>query len=124
MAPDVTPAGPVRGAVGTLAERWNCCYCRLLITLENVVLVFAMAALLVLSQAQTPAQTPASPPREATSNRPADGVICRRERIVGSNRSQRICTTSRERQLAEDGAQRTLERHSSAPQTCDDPARC
>lgn len=40
-------------------------------------------------------------------------VVCRRERIVGSNRSERVCTTVAQMDLREEAARRTMERHTS-----------
>lgn len=84
-------------------------------------LVFAL--FLTLAAPQAAPTTPASPAPQAEP-RPEERVVCRRERVVGSNRSQRVCTTVTERQLREDAAQRLLERHTSTPQTCEDPVKC
>lgn len=43
-------------------------------------------------------------------NEPQQRVTCRRERVTGTNRWQRLCTTARQRQDLRDGAERTLGR--------------
>ncbi len=43
-------------------------------------------------------------------NGPDQRVTCRRERVTGSNRWQRLCTTPRQRQDLRDGGERAMSR--------------
>lgn len=52
------------------------------------------------------ANTPQAVPREEEGQR----MVCRRERLVGSNRPQRICMTSAEWQQARDTSREVAER--------------
>ena len=59
------------------------------------------AALLVFQQAPTPSQS-TEPPQQSQNERRVDTqrsgdpdrVICRRDRVLGSNRPQRVCMTA------------------------------
>lgn len=60
--------------------------------------LIAAAALFTAAQEQSRTEVSAESQAEsqAPQNEEADRVICRRERVVGSNRPQRICMTRRE----------------------------
>ncbi len=51
---------------------------------------------------------PATPPTSAA--RPEERVICRSERVVGSNRMQRVCMTRAQRQAVHDQFREARER--------------
>jgi hypothetical protein len=53
---------------------------------------------------EAPAATQARPPADD----PDDRVVCRRERVLGSNRPQRICMTRQQWEAASDTSQEQL----------------
>ncbi|KSB87809.1 hypothetical protein AS593_00695 [Caulobacter vibrioides] len=72
--------------------------------------------------AQTAAPADAAAPAAAAdkkAEKKKDGVVCRRERVVGSNRPVRVCTTSTQRDLDKEAARTLFD--GRAPNTTDAP---
>lgn len=73
--------------------------------------------------AQTAAPADAAAPATAAVDKKAekkkDGVVCRRERVVGSNRPVRVCTTAAQRDLDKEAARTLLD--GRAPNSTDAP---
>lgn len=66
-------------------------------------LSFVMAMVLLSGQqTPTPSTTPPAVPAAVTpappNRRQEEGVVCRSEAVIGSNRRQRVCTTAAERE--------------------------
>lgn len=75
---------------------------RITATLSGLALLLAAAPAIA---ADSPVATDAKAKKNAD-----DKVICRSERLVGSNMSQRICMTRREWRQSETAAKNTIER--------------
>lgn len=79
-----------------------------------LIVMTAVAALLASSQPAAPQPAPAQPSADAAAaaagDEADDPVICRRERVLGSNRPQRICMTRSEWQQIRDAARETRDR--------------
>ncbi|MEH0198841.1 hypothetical protein V7S57_22715 [Caulobacter sp. CCNWLY153] len=72
--------------------------------------------------AQTAAPTDAAAPAVAdkkAEKKKDSGVVCRRERVVGSNRPVRICTTAAQRDTDKEAARTLLD--GRAPNSTDAP---
>ncbi|KAK0351134.1 hypothetical protein LTR94_026199, partial [Friedmanniomyces endolithicus] len=60
---------------------------------------------------QTAAQpAPSAPEPAAAPAAPTERVVCRRERVVGSNRPQRICMTQGQRERQSDESRQMMDR--------------
>lgn len=73
----------------------------------------AAALLFTGVQEQAPEPNPADERRTETAeprDPNADRVVCRRERVLGSNRPQRVCMTRRERAELRDAARNLHDR--------------
>ncbi len=79
-----------------------------------LIVMTAVAALMASTQS-TPAEPAAPAPSAETAAAEGeengnDRVVCRRERVLGSNRPQRICMTQSEWQHARDTSRETRDR--------------
>lgn len=79
-------------------------------------LMFASLAVAGAAAAQTQDQAQPAAPADATAVSPAivkkkpdDGLVCHRERVTGSNRSVKVCTTALQRDLDKDAAKRLMD---------------
>lgn len=79
--------------------------------------LMAVITTLLGSVQSAPAPSPQAEPAAAPSaaadtdtENDGDRVICRRERVLGSNRPQRICMTQTEWQYARDASRETRDR--------------
>ncbi len=88
---------------------------------------FVVSALISLAVAGSAAAQTAAPTDAAAAPAAADkkaekknaGVVCRRERVVGSNRPVRVCTTAAQRDLDKEAARTLLD--GRAPNNTDAP---
>lgn len=80
--------------------------------------------LAVLSPALAMASgAPSSAPKAADGVKAADkGVVCTREKTLGSNMSKRVCTTAEQRQATREKAQKNLQQLGSCANN--DPGTC
>lgn len=67
----------------------------------------------ILNVQSEPSRPVASTPTSERSN--PERMICKRERIVGSNRPQRICMTARERDAIRDASRNQIDRVQEQP---------
>lgn len=68
-------------------------------------LITILSSLLLSAQA-----TPPADPQAAAPNRNGDrAMTCRREQVVGSNRTRTVCMTNRERDRRQEQAQRNVD---------------
>jgi len=67
-------------------------------------MLFAALLLLTVPEIETAPAPPPSPRAEE------DRVICKRERLVGSNRPQKVCMTQRERAQMRDRSRDMMDR--------------
>ncbi|PVM90832.1 hypothetical protein DDF62_08465 [Caulobacter radicis] len=89
---------------------------------------FVVSALISIAVAGSAAAQTVAPTDAATAPAAADkkaekkkdaGVVCRRERVVGSNRPVRVCTTAAQRDTDKEAARILLE--GRAPNSTDAP---
>lgn len=77
-------------------------------------LLFLVLALSVQQAPQNSAPAAANaseaPAASQSTERPEDRLVCRRERLLGSNRPQRICMTQRQWDNARDTSRDQLDR--------------
>jgi hypothetical protein len=92
-----------------------------------IALLLATGLLLIQDPPAVPESQATAPPGAASSQPDArtpvvaevdagDRMICRRERVVGSNRPQRICTTQRQRAEQAQAARNEMSRRDRAPE--------
>lgn len=67
-------------------------------------MLFAALLLLTVPETETAPAPPSAPRTEE------DRVICKRERLVGSNRPQKVCMTQRERAQMRDRSRDMMDR--------------
>ena len=72
-----------------------------------------------VAQTAAPADAAAPAAADKKAEKKKDGVVCRRERVVGSNRPVRVCTTSTQRDLDKEAARTLFD--GRAPNTTDAP---
>lgn len=93
-------------------------------------LMFASLAVAGAATAQTQTETQAPAPAEGApvsqvviKKKDDEGLVCRRERVTGSNRSTKVCTTALQRELDKDNAKRLMDDHApvTAEQAGDPP---
>lgn len=78
-------------------------------------MMIAFGMMLSLTIAQQPDPSPAAPVTsisEPSSNRDENRMVCRRERVVGSNRPQKICLTRQQWQEQRDNSRQMMDRTS------------
>lgn len=75
-------------------------------------IVLLMTAMLAMQSSPAPSNQIASNERAPTARAMNDPerVICRRERVVGTNRPQRVCMTAREWEVVRDASRETMNR--------------
>lgn len=80
--------------------------------------------LVVALAAGTALAAPAPDPKQDGTAKKSDdqGVVCSRQKAMGSNMSKRVCTTAAERQAARDKAQKNLQQLGSC--ASNDPGTC
>ena len=78
-------------------------------------MMIAFGMMLSLTLAQQPDPSPAAPPpsiSSPTNDREDSRIVCRRERVVGSNRPQKICLTRQQWQEQRDSSRQMMDRTS------------
>lgn len=68
------------------------------------------------------ASAPGSKQDGASKKSDEQGVVCSRQKAIGSNMSKRVCTTAAERQAARDKAQKDVQQLGSC--ASNDPGTC
>lgn len=74
------------------------------------------------SRAPAPAATQGSQAAAPAATPPQERLVCRRERGIGSNRSERVCTTVAERAEARASTRQFLERSGDASEPTSFPS--